>query len=373
VRALFDLHGLGAIIYKEVRHILREPMTLALIIALPLMQLLIYGYAINVHVEHVRSLYHSEDSGRLSDDFVAALQASSAFDIVGRTTSRAALQQAIVAGKARVGFDIPQGFSADVLRGKPASVQVLIDGSDASVAQAANAAAVQIGAALSQRFLGMPQRASVVDMRPKILFNPALRTPNFLVPGLIGLIMLNMTMLLTSLSVIVERERGSLDQVLVTPVGTTALTLGKLIPYGVIGFFDLLIVLAIMRAIFLVPIAGNVALLLILGAGFLMTALGLGLLVSTFARSQLQAALITFFFLLPSFLLSGMLFEIELMPAPMRVVSYALPLTYFVQILRGVIVRGAGLADLWIPAVVTVLFGVVALGWASIRFARMAN
>ncbi len=373
MRALFDLHGLDAVIYKEIRHVVRDPATLVLAIAMPLMQLLLFGYAINMRVEHIRSAYYNEDRGRLSEQLLDGLRASRGFDLVLATSSRASLMEALVAGKVHVGFDIPEDFSADILLGRPSSVQVLIDGSDSAIAQSAYGSAAQIGAAISQRLHANGVAPVAVDVRPRMLFNPTLRSANFLVPGLIGLVMQNITILLTALAVVGERERGTLDQILVTPVGTTALMLGKLIPYAAVGFLDFLLVLATMHWVFGVPIAGNLILLLILGAGFLMTALGLGLLISTVARSQLQAMLMAVFILLPSVLLSGLLFERELMPAPVQPVAYAIPLTYFVEILRGIIVRGAGLADLWVPATATIVFGVVVLGLASIRFARTTS
>jgi ABC-2 type transport system permease protein len=373
VRALFDLHGLDAVFYKEVRHVVRDPATLVLAIAMPLMQLLLFGYAINLKVEHIRSAYYSEDRGRLAEQVVDGLTASRGFDIVSVAPSRAVLMQEIVAGKVHVGFAFPENFSADVLRGKPSTMQVLIDGSDSSIAQSAYGSAAQIGTALSQRLGAANAIPGLVDIRPRMLFNPTLRSANFLVPGLIGLVMQNITVMLTALSIVGERERGTLDQILVTPIGTTALMFGKLVPYGIVGFLDFLLVLAAMHWVFGVPIAGNLPLLLILGAGFLLTVLGLGLLISTFARSQMQAMLLAAFILLPSVLLSGMLFERELMPPAMQGVSYALPLTYFLEILRGIIVRGAGLSDLWFPATATVVFGIAVLGLASIRFARTTS
>ena len=373
MRSLFDLHGFGAVFYKEVRHVVRDPATLVLAILMPLLQLLLFGYAINLRVEHIRSAYYLEDRGLLADQLLDGLRASREFDLIRRVDSRAALRQAIVAGDVHVGFDIPENFSADVARGKPVAVQVLIDGSDSAIAQDAYGAAAQLGVELSTRFVGSAGIVPIVEMRPRMLFNPSLRSANFLVPGLVGLVMQNITVILTALSIVGERQRGTLDQILVTPVGSTALMLGKLIPYGILGFVDLILVLIAMHWVFSVPIVGNVGLLLILGACFLLTALGLGLLVSTFARSELQALLMSVFLLLPSVLLSGMLFERELMPPVMQAVSYALPLTYFLQILRGIIMRGAGLGDLWVPALATILFGVVVLGLASLRFARTTS
>ncbi len=353
----FDLSGLSAVIYKEVRHILREPTTLALIIAMPLMQLLIYGYAINLHVQHIRTLYVDEDRTSASRELVSAVRTSQAFKVVGTASSTAALQQALVAGRAQVGFVIHLP-----------TVQMLVDGSDANVAQAAYAGAAVLTRALVER-LDPFGESPPVELRPRTLFNPSLRTANFLIPGLIGLVMQNITMVLTALSIVNERERGTLEQMRATPVGAGAIVLGKLIPYGVVGFLDLLLVLVAMRAAFDVPVAGSVALLLLLSIAFLITGLGLGLLVSTVARSQIQAILITVFFLLPSFLLSGMFFEVDQMPAPARIISYALPMTYFLEILRGIIIRGAGIVDLWVPALVTVAFGLGALALASLRFA----
>ncbi len=364
----FDLTGLGAVIYKEVRHILREPTTLVLILAMPVMQLLIYGYAINLHVEHVATVYHDADRGRVAGQLVSVLERTPTFHLVGSVASTAALRAALVSGRARVGFEIPAGFSRDVERGRPVTVPMLVDGSDAAIAQAAYGSAAQIEGALST-WLDPLGESPAVEIRARTLFNPSLRTPNFLVPGLIGLMVQNITMILTALSIVNERDRGTLEQMRVTPIGSGALVLGKLIPYGVVGYVDLLLVLIAMRTVFAVPIAGSVGLLLALSLPFVMTGLGLGLLISMVARSQLQAVVMTVFFVMPSFLLSGMFFEIDLMPAPARIISYALPMTYFLEILRGIIVRGAGFADLWVPAVVTVAFGVGTLALASLRFA----
>ncbi|HEY9085996.1 MAG TPA: ABC transporter permease [Candidatus Tyrphobacter sp.] len=370
--AAFDATGLAAVMYKEVRHILREPTTLALIIAMPLMQLLIYGYAINLHVDHIASVYYNEDRGRAAGLLVKVLGASQTFHLVQSVASREELTRALVAGRAHVAFDIPAHFSTKLARGKTVAVPMLVDGSDASVAQAAYGAATRIGDAFSQWSDPLGESAAV-EIRPRTLFNPSLRTPNFLIPGLIGLVMQNITMVLTALSIVNERERGTLDQMRVTPIGPAAVILGKLIPYGAVGFFDLLLVLVAMRFVFNVPIAGSIWLLLLLSAAFLLTCLGLGLLISTVARSQLQAILIAVFFLLPSFLLSGMFFEVDLMPAPARIISYALPMTYFLEVLRGIVIRGATLAELWVPAAVTVAFGLGMLALASFRFAARSS
>lgn len=368
MRTAFDFTGTQAVIYKEVRHILREPITLAMIVALPLVQLLIYGYAINLHVEHIASVYYSADDGSVAKQLESDLQRSTLFRVVGSVRSPDQVRRELVSGRAHVGFLIPRGFSANAIEGRPTAVAMLVDGSDASVAQAAYGGASRISSALSQFFDPLSESA-VVDIRPQMLFNPSLRTPNFLVPGIIALVIQNVTVVLTALSIVSERERGTLEQMRATPIGAGAVILGKVVPFGVVGFLDVVLVLVAMRYVFSVPIAGSVALLLALSVAFLMTGLGIGLLISTVARSQPQALIMSVFFLLPSFLLSGMFFEIDLMPTPARAIAYALPMTYFLQILRGVIIRGAGFGDLWVPAIVTVLFGFGAMAVAGIRFA----
>ncbi|HEX3469232.1 MAG TPA: ABC transporter permease [Candidatus Elarobacter sp.] len=363
----FDLRGYGAVLYKEIRHVLRDRATLALAVALPIAQVTIFGYAINTKVEHIASAVLNEDFGAESVTFVDALRASRTFDIIENVASRDALMREIVAGRASVAFDIPPNFTADLRAGRAPQVQALIDGSDASVAQPAFAAATEIGASLHARFV------PTVDVRARVLFNPGLRSANFFVPGLIGVIMQLITMFLTALSIVGERERGTLDQMMVTPIGALGLMLGKITPYAIIGFVDMLLVLAAMHWVFAVPIAGSLALLIVLSIGFLMAALGLGLLVSSNAKTQLEAMLGVLALTLPSILLSGFFFERSLMPPIMQWAGWLIPLTYFFEILRGIILRGAGAGDLVGPIVAMLALGAVVLLAASIRFTRSTS
>jgi ABC transporter DrrB family efflux protein len=374
VRRAFDLRGFSAVLYKEIIHITHDRITLVLALVLPVLQLLIFGYAINTRVEHIGTAYFDEDRGPMAVRLLDALRASKEFDLVRVATSRAQLHDLIVADRVKVAVDIPPEFSADVRAGRPAQIQVLIDGSDSSVAQEAYAASSLIGSALSQTL--SPQAgvtAQLIDVRPRMLFNPGLLSANFLVPGLIGVIMQIITIFLTALAIVGERERGTLDQLLVTPIGSTGLMLGKIVPYAIIGFVDFLFVFTAMRFAFGVPIAGSVPLLLVLAVGFLIAALGLGLLVSSIAKTQLQAMLMTMGIMLPSILLSGFFFERDNMPLVMQWIGYAIPLTYFLEILRGIILRGAGLAELW-PSVVAMLsLGIALIVVASVRFARTTS
>ncbi len=362
-RSAFDVRGYGAVVYKEIRHVMRDRVTLILAIALPILQVTIFGYAINTKVEHVPAAVFNEDLGPSSVAFVEALRSSRIFEVRKLVGSRSALMDSIVSGRARVAFDIPPNFTADLRAGAVPAVQVLIDGSDAAIAQPVYAAVGQVGDAF-----GKSVGQSRVDVRPRVLFNPALRSANFFVPGLIGIIMQLITMFLTALSIAGERERGTLDQVLVTPIGALGLMLGKITPYAVIGFVDMLLVLTAMYWIFAVPIAGSVALLIVLSLGFLIAALGLGLLVSSAAANQLQAMLGVLAMTLPSILLSGFFFERSLMPPIMQWVGYLIPLTYFFEILRGIILRGASLSDLAVPVIAMLALGSGVLLAASIRF-----
>ncbi len=365
-RGAFDFTGFGAVLYKEIRHVARDRLTLILALMLPIVQLTIFGYAINTKVEHVRSAVLNEDGGSLSIELLDALRASQVFDLDDIAGSRLQLNDFVVSGRSRVAFDIPPNFTADVEAGRSGRIQVLIDGSDSTIAQPAYNAALAIGSAVA----AAGGARTTLDVRPRVLFNPGLRSANFLVPGLIGLIMQLITMFLTALSIVGERERGTLDQLLVTPIGALGLMLGKIAPYAAIGFLDFILVLAAMRWVFDVPIAGSVPLLLLLSIGFLAAALGLGLLVSSVAQTQVQAMLGVLALTLPSILLAGFFFERSLMPPVMQWIGYGIPLTYFLEILRGIILRGAGLAELW-PTVLAMNFlAFIVVVAASVRFAR---
>jgi ABC-type multidrug transport system permease subunit len=371
MRHAIDFSGFSAVLYKELLHVSRDRITLILALVLPLVQLLIFGYAVNTKVEHIGTAYLNEDRGAISVRALDALRASGQFDLVRQARNRDELRQLIVGNRVKVAIDVPPNFSADVASGKGAQLQVLIDGSDSNIAQQAFAATVTIGTALSAE-LGPPIAAvpSVIDVRPRMLFNPSLRSPNFFIPGLIGVIMQLITIFLMALSIVGEREKGTLDQLLVTPIGITGLMLGKIVPYAMIGSIDFFAVLLAMVVVFQVPIAGSVPLLLVLSLLFLLVALGLGLLISSVATTQVQALLMTFAVTLPSILLSGFFFERDLMPAVLQWIGYAIPLTYFLEILRGIVLRGAGLAELWPSVTALAVLGVLLLTVASVRFSH---
>ncbi len=368
MRSLFDFSGLRAVVYKELREILRSPFTLALAVGVPLVQLVLLGYAINTTVLDVPSAVYREDPGPGAQAFLDGIVGSRTFKVVETVPTRAALISAIVGGRVRVAFDIPVNFTADLEAGRHPAVGAYVDGSDSAIAQVAYGSAVALSG-IPLRIFSSPT-VTPFEVRPTVLFNPAMRSANFFVPGLIGLVLQNITIMLTALAIVGERERGTLDQLLVTPIGTAGLLLGKILPYVFIAAIQFMALVFGMRFIFGVPIVGNGLLLAVLSLAFLSVSLGLGLLISTVAQTQIQAQLMAIFVLLPSVLVSGAVFERSLMPVPMQIFGYFIPLTYYIEILRGIIVRGAGLDQLW-PSVLLMLgYGAVIFIIATIRFAR---
>jgi ribosome-dependent ATPase len=355
------VNGLLAILLKEFAHIRREPITLFFAFLIPVAQLTIFGYAINTTIDNISTVVYDLDQREDSRELVDAFVNSRKFRIVERVYDQGAFDAALASGRAKVGIKIPPDYSDRLLHGEQASVQVLIDGSDSQVATTALNGAALLGLNRSlQRGVQFAENAQMavardpsgrlalpIDVRPRLLYNPDLRSAHFFVPGLIGIIMQLVTLFLTSFAIVRERELGTLEQLFVTPVGRGGLLLGKLIPYAVIGFAETLIVLAVMVFAFRVPICGNLLLLLGLSLLFLFTALGLGLLVSTLATTQLQAIQFAFIIMLPSILLSGFVFPREAMPTPIYAIGFVIPVTYFIEILRGIILRSASVSELW--------------------------
>ncbi len=364
--------GLRAVLYKEFIHLRRDPATLRIALLIPFMQIFLFGYAVDMNVKDVATVVYDLDQRRESRDLVQMFENTSYFRVVGEVGSEEALTQALVSGRARVGLRIPPDFSASLAIGRPAQVQVLIDGSDATVANQALSVSVSLGL---QEALRRAQAAAgverpLLEIRPRLLFNPDARSTHFIVPGLVGIILQNTTVLLTALAIVRERERGTLEQVLVTPVRPLALMLGKLIPYAVLGFVETVGVLAVMRWVFDVPVVGSLVLLLVISWIFLVCALGLGLLISNVADNQAQAIQLAFLVILPSILLSGYVFPRDAIPPVLAWTSYLIPVTYFIEVLRGVILRGAGIAELWPQAVALLVFGAVLIGLSATRFRK---
>jgi len=378
------VRGLGAMLRKEFCHLRRERSTLFFILLIPVVQLLIFGYAIQTQIEHIPTVFYDLDGRQASRRLIESFLNTRTFRLAGRALDDESFQRMLTSGRAKVGVRIPPDYSERILRGQQVQVQVLINGSDSQVASAVLNAANLLGLTrsiqIAKTFAESLQVAAARDpaghanlpleVRPRLLYNPDLKSSHFFVPGLVGLIMQLATLFLTAFAVVRERELGTLEQLFVTPVGKVALLLGKLLPYALVGFVETLIVLVVMVYVFGVPVHGDIWLLLGLSLLFLLCSLGLGLLVSTLAHTQLQAMQFAFMIMLPSVLLSGFVFPRDQMPLPIYLISFGIPVTYFLEILRGIVLRGADAVDLvpWIGglAVCTTLI----LGLSLTRFRK---
>jgi ribosome-dependent ATPase len=381
------MNGFWAILLKEFSHIRRERSTLFFAFVVPILQLTIFGYAIETTIEHIALVVFDQDGRQESRRLVDAFANSRTFRVVERVSDDAALRHALGSGRAKVGLRIPPDYSERLLAGRQASVQVLIDGSDSQVAMTALNSANLIGLNQSiRRARQMAESRQIaaardpagalalpVEVRARLLFNPDLQSAYFFVPALVGIILQLVTIFLTSFAIVRERELGTLEQLFVTPVGRAGLLLGKLVPYALIGFVEMLLVLVVMVLVFGVPIAGSLWLLLALSLLFLVTALGLGLLVSTVAQTQLEAIQFAFLIMLPSILLSGFMFPRESMPPPIYLISFAIPVTHFLEILRGIILRAAELRDLLPHVMALSICCVVILSLSVLRFRKQLD
>lgn len=369
-------NGLHSIIYKEIIHVLRDRTALILMLLLPGVQLTIFGYAIDLDVKNVPTVIYNLDGRPESRALIDAFTNTGTFDLIGRPTSDEDLLHWIIRGEAQVGIKIPPDFTDNLLLGRHTAVQVLIDGSNSTVAMQALNVANVIGLQRSIEIIGSTlesQSQPPVETRSRILFNPDMKTANFMVPGLVGIIMQMITMFLTAFAVVKERENGTLEQLMVTPVSRFGLMLGKLIPYAAIGVFETVIVLTLMSYLFDVPIAGSLVLLAAFSVIFIFTALGLGLLISTFAENQVQAVQMAIPIVLPSVLLSGFVFPQESMPYPIYVIGQFIPATYFIRILRGIILRGATFYDLWDAGLILAVMGIIVFIVSTLRFHKTVS
>jgi len=364
-------NGLWPVLRKEAIHIRRDPMALFFTVLIPVIQLFLLGYAINTNVRNVKTVVFDEARTQESRRLLERFANSGDFHLIAFVGSDEAMNSEIVAGRARVGIKIPPDYSRRLLAGDTAQFLVLVDGSDSMVAgETSNVAnALTLDESLERLLVASNGRASLpVEVRRKILFNPDSRSPNFFIPGLIVVLLQMMTTLLTAFAIVRERERGTIEQLYMTPVRPLGLMVGKMVPYAVVGFTELCVVLAIMRWIFAVPINGSLLLLLLLTTPFILTMLGVGLLISTRANSQQEAIQMAFGTLMPSIFLSGYIFPIDSMPQIFQWISRLIPATYLIEITRGIILRGAGFRDLWVQAAVLTAMSIVLILVSAVRF-----
>jgi ABC-type multidrug transport system permease subunit len=359
---------------KELIQLRRDRLTIGMMVFLPIMQLVLFGYAIDTDVRHMPTVVLDADQTQASRDLVRRLTVTGYYDVVGTVPGYAELQTAFRSGDAGVALVIPDRYQADLARGRPTEVQLLVDGSDPqTVASATNTAALVVadlaGERATARARGLGQAgaaAPALTLATSILYNPDLRTAVYIVPGLVGVILTLTMVMFTSMAIVRERERGTLEQLIVSPVKSVELVVGKIIPYIAIGYVQMALILLFGAELFDVPFTGSIELLFVLASLFIAGNLALGLLFSTLARTQQQAMQMSFFFLLPNILLSGFMFPFDGMPHFARILSSGLPLTHFLRIIRGIVLKGAGYAELsgevaWLAIILGVLVALSAL------------
>ncbi len=365
-----------ALVRKEFLQLKRDTVTLRMIVIIPIMQTLLFGCAIDFDVKHLKTVVLDECRSPDSRELVARMTATGYFDVVDAVASQEALKKEIDSGRASVGLVIDRQYGKDLHAGEPAPALLVVNASDSVVSGQAMAVAGGVASELSvaelARRAGLPANPLPVDLRIRAWYNPDLKTSTFIIPGLVAILLTFTLVQFTAMAIVRERERGTLEQLQVTPLTRLGLIVGKILPYLLIGLFQLTLIVLLMRFAFAIPIAGS--LLLLYGAGLLFIAavLGLGMLVSTVADTQMQAMQMSFFFMLPFVFLSGYVFPIDGMPSFFQWISYLIPARYFIEVIRGIVLRGAGLADLWEPLVWLIFYTVLIIAAAVLRFRKTA-
>ncbi len=367
-----SLVRIGAMAAKETLHIRRDPRTLYLALGMPVLMLFLFGYGVSFDLERIPIAIADQDRTEASRALVDAVTASGELEAVVEVAPDAA-EPLFRSGKALAALVVPQGYARDVAQGKRTRVQLVVDGADSVAANQVLAKADALVRAETRRLAGPALAAQAPPLQVKVWtrYNPAGRSALFMVPGLAAYLLAISAVLLTALTIAGEWERGSMEQLFASPVGRLQIVLGKLLPYLVLGMIELLLVLAFGTVAFDLPVRGSAALLFVLGFFFLVGMLGQGLLISVVAKNQLvatQAGALSA--LLPSLLLSGMVFPIENMPRLLQALSRVIPARYLVHALRGLLLKGNGLDVLWPDLVAQIAFAVVVLGLATARFQR---
>jgi ABC-2 type transport system permease protein len=369
---------LFALVRKEFTQIVRDPRTLYISFAIPVIQIFLLGYTATTDVRNVPLAVFDQDRTPASRRLLDAYRAADYFRLAFDVASEDELRRLVDLGRARAGLLIPPGYGAAIAGGGTAEVAFILDGSDPTVASTSLAAAELIGQShatrlaverLTGRGLGGEFRFPV-EVRAQVWYNPDLVSAYFMIPALIGMILQLITSMLTATAIVRERERGTIEQLIVTPLRSWELIVGKILPYVLLAFFDTIEVLVVGTLVFGVPVRGSLALLLALSALFLVTSLGIGLVISTFARTQQEAMMLTWFTLLPTVFLSGFFFPLAAMPPALQAVSYAIPLRYYLVIIRSVLLKGVGASSLLPEIAALAVFGALVMSVAALRFRK---
>ena len=365
-----------AVFRKEVRQTVRDRRVMFMLVVAPLIQTVIFGFAVDFDVDRVGTVVVDHDQGEAGRLHARRLLADGTLRPVGRRGGVGEAQADLDAERAAAALLLPPGFSADLAAGRPAEAQLLLDGSDPTRAATAGAAASryfgEVGEALARERLAVRGRPDLPQavLVPHVLYNPRLKTPPYIVPGIAGTLLVIVTTLVTAMGLAREREMGTLEQVMVTPIRPLWLLLGKLLPYLVVGCFDVLLLLAVGTWVFGVPLHGNPLVLAAVMLTYLTSTLGIGLLISTLSQTQQQAFLGGFLFMMPSILLSGVMTPIAAMPEWLQLVTVLNPVRHFAEVMRAVLLRGAGFEDVWFQLACLATIGVGIVWVAAMRFRR---
>lgn len=372
---------LGALIRKEFRQAFRDPRMVWMLIGVPVLQLILFGFVVDLDVDRLPTALCDLDRSAQSRDLAAHFFADGTFVERVRVRDPERASHLLARGKVAAALIFPRGLARDLKRGDPAEVQLVVDGTDPVRSRVAMGVAEQffgtraVGLAIARveqvtRAQGRVAEIPRIQIEPRILYNPRMKSPVFMVPGVAAAVLLIITTLVTAMGVAREREMGTLEQVLVTPLGRTTFVFGKILPYALIGLFDVTLILTAGTYLFDVPVRGSLLVVYAAAALYLLTTLGVGLFLSTISRSQQQAILAGFFFVMPAMILSGFMTPVENMPEWIRPLAYADPMYYFLKILRAVLLKGAGFADLAHQFLALAGFGVVIFTASALRFGR---
>lgn len=375
------------IIRKEFRQALREPRMRVLLFLPPLVQLIVFGYAVNLDVEYARIAWMDRDRTPESRELRAAFEGSQRFEVVAAPSSEAQVQDLLDRGEAQAVVRVLPGFARDIRRRETAAVQILVEGTNSNTASLISSYATQVVSGYASELLVEQQNARLVERtmatgapvgiavtklasRSRVWFNPDLRSRNYFVPGVVVNIITLVTLMLTALAIVREKEIGTMEQLMVTPIRPLELMLGKTLPFALVGLFDVLLVTSAALLIFHVPFRGDGVVLLVSAVVFLLTTLGIGLFLSTISQTQQQAMMAAFFFFMPAMMLSGFAFPIRNMPRPVQVLSYLDPLRYFIEIVRGVFLKGTGFSVLWPQIAALLVLGLAVMTISALRFRK---
>jgi ABC-2 type transport system permease protein len=365
--------GFSAMLWKEFIQMRRDPFTLAMMIGIPSIQLVLFGYAIRTEVRHVPMVVLDESRSAQSRELVDVMRNTGNFDIVGAVSSREEIRVRIEAGSAHAALIIPPEYLHDLKRGRGATAQVIVDAADplsSTAAISAASLAAQVTSLSILQMSGVGQAVQPLEVRVRPWYNPDLKSSTFIVPGIIGVLLAMMLILITSMAIVRERERGTLEQLVVTPISKSGLMLGKIVPFIVVGYVQMTVVLVLGKVLFDIPIRGSIALLYVLTMAYIVANLALGMLVSTVTKTQVQAMQLSFFLIMPNILLSGFMFPRDAMPEPAKWAGAALPLTYYLEILRGVLLKGVGMQELWRDTLALSAFAVGLIMLSVLRFRK---